>query len=297
MINNQEQLTQWVLQVMEQTPDARLREIMVSLVQHLHGFVRDVGLTEEEFRNATALIARMGQLTNERHNEVVLMAGSLGVSSLVCLLNNGDGGQRPTTQNLLGPFWRLNSPRTESGGTIVRSPTPGPALRVTARVVDAQGAAVPDAEVDIWHCAPDGLYENQAEARAKGQADMNLRGKFRTDDQGSFSFWSVKPTGYPIPRDGVVGQMLARQGRHAMRPAHIHAMVVKPGYKTLISQVYADDDPNLETDVQFGVTQAVTGHFERHDEPVGEHAAAWYSLDFRFELEVGESRLPRAPID
>ena len=113
MINNQEQLTQWVLQVMEQTPDARLREIMVSLVQHLHGFVRDVGLTEEEFRNATALIARMGQLTNERHNEVVLMAGSLGVSSLVCLLNNGDGaGRRCWPTAVSGPRRRTCSGRS-----------------------------------------------------------------------------------------------------------------------------------------------------------------------------------------
>ena len=303
MIKNPQDLTQAVLAVMQQTPDARLREIMVSLVTHLHGFAKDVKLTEDEFRSATALIARMGQMTDDSHNEVVLMSGSLGVSSLVCLLNNGQGGQVETTQNLLGPFWRMHSPRVVNGGSIVRSPTPGSAMWVKARVLDMQGAPVADAEVDIWHCAPTGFYENQVEARENingmGQADMNLRGKFTTDSKGGFDFWSVKPVGYPIPTDGVVGRMLAAQNRHAMRPAHIHALCVKPGFKTLISQVYANDDPNLATDVQFGVTEAVTGHFVLHEDAPTDRpdvAGPWYSLDFTFRMEPGESRLPRAPI-
>jgi len=299
MNKNLDRLTPAVLAVMQQTPDARLREIMVSLVTHLHGFVREVKLTEDEFRAATALLARMGQLTNDHHNEVVLMAGSLGVSSLVCLLNNGQGGEVETTQNLLGPFWRMNSPHTANGGSLVRSPTPGTPMFVKAQVLDLDGAPVAGAEVDIWHCAPSGFYENQVEARAEGQADMNLRGKFTTGAQGEFSFWSVKPVGYPIPLDGVVGQLLQAQKRHPMRPAHIHALICKAGFKTLISQVYAHDDPNLTTDVQFGVTEAVTGHFKSHtaapaDRP--EVGTPWVSLDFTFHMEPGESRLPRAPI-
>ncbi len=298
MIRNPDDLTQAVLAVMQQTPDARLREIMVSLVTHLHGFVNDVKLTEEEFRAATALIAKMGQLTNDSHNEVVLMAGSLGVSSLVCLLNHDQDG-KGTTHNLLGPFWRPNSPRTENGGSIVRSPTPGAPLYVQAWVVDAAGAPVAGAEVDVWHCDAIGLYENQPQARANGHADMNLRGKFTSDANGRFSFWSIKPVGYPIPTDGVVGPLLKAQQRHAIRPAHVHALVVKPGFKTLISQVYAHDDPNLATDVQFGVTETLTGQFVRHDEaPAGKAGldAPWYGLDFTFKLEPGESRLPKAPI-
>ncbi len=299
MIKNQHDLTTAVMAVMQQTPDARLREIMVSLVTHLHGFVRDVKLTEDEFRAATALVARMGQMTNDTHNEVVLMAGSLGVSSLVCLLNNGQAGQEETTQNLLGPFWRMHSPHTANGASIVRSPTPGPVLWVQARVHDMAGLPIADAEVDVWHCAPTGFYENQLEARAQGQGEMNLRGKFTTDSRGEFSFWSVKPIGYPIPVDGVVGQLLAAQGRHPMRPAHVHALAFKPGYKTLISQVYAGDDANLTTDVQFGVTEALTGHFERHDAASANRpdmAAPWYSLDFTFRMEPGQARLPRPPI-
>ena len=295
IIQRQQDVTDAVLAVMERTGDARLRQIMSSLVRHLHGFVRDVRLTETEFREATAILNEMGKLTSDTHNEMVLMAGSLGVSSLVCLMNNGDNGATETSQSLLGPFWRLNSPRVENGGTIVRSDTPGPALFVTMRVRDQAGRPVAGAEVDIWHSSPVGLYENQDPE----QADMNLRGKFTTDAEGRFWFRSVKPLGYPIPTDGVVGRLLAAQDRHPYRPAHVHALVFKPGYKVLTSQVYADDDPNLETDVQFGVTAALVGRFERQDRPHPSDPgvpAPWYTLDYVFTLEPGEARLPKPPI-
>src|SRR5580704_13418514 len=131
IIKSQQDVTVAALAAMERTPDPRLREILVSLVKHLHGFVRDTGLTEAEFREATAVLGEMGRLTTDTHNEMVLMAGSLGASSLVCLLNNGDDGNTETSQSLLGPFWRLNSPRVENGGTILRSETPGDPLLVT----------------------------------------------------------------------------------------------------------------------------------------------------------------------
>jgi catechol 1,2-dioxygenase len=295
MIRTQEDVTPAVLAVMERTEDPRLREIMVSLVTHLHGFVRDVRLTEREFREATAILNELGQQSNDSHNETVLMAGSLGVSSLVCLLNNGSNGRTETTQNLLGPFWRMNSPRTENGGTIVRSPTDGPSLFVTGRVVDEAGRPVPRAEVDVWHASPSGHYENQD----PGQADMNLRGTFTTDEDGRFWFSTVKMIGYPIPTNGVVGRLLAIQGRHPYRPAHLHALIVKSGFKVSIAQVYDPADEHLETDVQFGVTRATTGHFLRHDEPnpqAPDTATPWYSLDYVFVLEPGEAILPRPPI-
>jgi catechol 1,2-dioxygenase len=125
IIEREQDVTAAALAVMEQTSDPRMRQIMRSLVEHLHAFVREVRLTEKEFRDATAVIAELGKLSTDTHNEVVLMAGSLGVSSLVCLLNNGDQGNTETDQSLLGPFWRLNSPRVENGGSIVRSETPG----------------------------------------------------------------------------------------------------------------------------------------------------------------------------
>jgi catechol 1,2-dioxygenase len=294
-IKRQEDITPAVLDVMVRTTNPRLRQIMLSLVTHLHAFVRDVRLTEEEFREAAAIINELGQQSTDSHNETVLIAGSLGVSSLVCLLNNGNNGTTETSQSLLGPFWRLNSPRVDNGGSIIRSDTPGPALFMTAVVQDRDGAPVADAEVDIWHSSPVGLYENQDPA----QENFNLRGKFTTDAEGRFWFRSVKPAGYPIPTDGVVGRLLAAQDRHPFRPAHVHALIYKPGFKTLISQVYADDDVNLDSDVQFGVTDALIGRFVRHDEPhptATDITAPWYSLDYRFVMERGEAKWPRPPI-
>lgn len=295
LIERQQDVTTAVLEVMNRTQDPRMREIMVSLATHLHGFVRDVRLTEAEFREATAILNEIGALASDTHNEFVLMAGSLGVSSLVCLLNNGDGGNTETSQSLLGPFWRLNSPRVPNGGTIVRSDTPGAPLFVNARVIDRAGKPIEGAEVDVWHASPVGLYENQDPE----QAEMNLRGKFTTDAGGRFWFSSVMMIGYPIPTGGVVGRLLNAQDRHPMRPAHLHALIFKPGFKVLISQVYDSNDPHIDSDVQFGVTKALIGDFARHDEPHSTESSVntpWYSLDYTYVMEPGEAVLPRPPI-
>jgi hydroxyquinol 1,2-dioxygenase len=295
IVRNQQELTEAVLAELSRAPDARFREIMSAAVRHLHGFARDARLTEAEFHQACAIIAKLGQLTTESHNEVVLIAGSLGLSALVCLLNNGDHGQTDTTANLMGPFWRMDSPRTENGGSIVRSSTPGAPIFVNAWVRDSNGRPVEGAEVDVWHTSADGYYENQDPE----QADMNLRGKFTTDADGHIAFRSVKPAGYPIPLSGPVGALLRAQGRHNMRPAHIHFMIYKPGFKTQFSQVYSSDDPNLETDVQFGVTRALVGQYVLHEgeaAPAADVNGPWYSLDHHFVIEPGEAKLPKPPI-
>ena len=295
MIRTYDDVTPAVLKAMEQTTDPRLREIMIALVRHLHGFIVETRLTEAEFRAATAILAEMGRLTTDIHQEFVLMAGTLGVSSLVCLMNNGDGGRLETSQNLLGPFWRMHSPRVPNGGSIVRSATPGDALFVNATVVDRAGAPVAGAEVDVWHASPVGLYESQD----PGQADMNLRGKLTTDGEGRFSFRSVMMVGYPIPTDGVVGRLLKAQKRHPFRPAHLHALIVKEGFKVLISQVYNSADPHIGDDVQFGVTRSTLADFVRHDEPhpsARDIAPPWYSLDATYVLERGPTVLPKPPI-
>jgi catechol 1,2-dioxygenase len=294
IVSNEAEVTEAVLQVMQRTHDPRLREIMVSLTRHLHGFIRDVRLTEAELRTAARLINEIGQASGDTHNEAVLLAGSLGVSSLVCLLNNGDNGATETTQNMLGPFWRMNSPPTENGASIVRGETPGSPMFVDLFFEDRRGRPIEGLEVDVWHCSAEGLYENQDD----GQAFMNLRGKFTTDAGGHVWFRSIKQSGYPVPTDKVVGKLLAAQGRHPNRPAHIHVLGFKPGLKTLISQVYADDDEHLETDVQFGVTRALVGRFVRHEEPHPEAATpgAWYSLSHTLVMEPGEAVLPEPPI-
>ncbi len=295
LIRSQEDVTPKVLDAYKNIDDPRMREIVASLVKHLHAFARDVRLTEEEFHKGAQIVARLGQMTNANHNEVVLMAGSLGLSALICLLNNGNNGQTETTANLLGPFWRLNSPRTENGGTIVRSPTPGPVIFVDGWLKDQDGKPIAGVEVDVWHSSPEGFYEQQDEK----QADMNLRGKFTTDADGHFWFRSVKPAGYPIPDNGPVGDLLHAGKRHNFRPAHLHFLFVKEGYKTLISQIYSNDDDRLETDAQFGVTRALIADYVKHagKAPAPDVTGEWYSLDKTFVMEPGQSRLPKAPID
>jgi len=295
IIDSPAELTDAVLAELEGAADPRFREIVGAAVRHLHAFVREVRLTETEFQQACAVIARLGQATTASHNEVVLMAGSLGVSALVCLQNNATRGGAPTTANLLGPFWRQDSPITEDGGSIVRSPTAGDPIFVTAWIADSAGRPVAGAVVDVWQASADGFYENQDPA----QADMNLRGRFVSDAAGRIRFRSIKPSGYPIPVNGPVGDLLRAQGRHNLRPAHIHFLIAKPGYKTQFAQVYSDDDPHLGTDVQFAVTRALIGRYVSHrDEaaPDSDVQGTWYTLEHRFVIEPGESRLPRAPI-
>jgi catechol 1,2-dioxygenase len=294
IIERQEDVTPAVLKELERAPNARFKEIMRAFMTHMHDFVRESKLTEEECRTALNYVVALGKASNETHNEAVLIAGSLGISSLVCLLNNSDG-LTETDASLLGPFWRMGSPITPNGGSIIRSPTPGPALFVDAAFRDRHGKPIEGAEVDIWHSSTEGFYENQDPV----QADMNLRGKFFTDKDGHIAFRSVKPAGYPIPIDGPTGDLLRAQGRHNMRPAHLHFLSSKDGFKTLISQIYVADDKFIDSDVQFGVTRHLIGDYVLHENekaPAGDVKGPWYSLEHTFVMDTGDSKLPRAPI-
>lgn len=294
IVKNQTQLTEVVIKAMQGAADPRSAELMSSLIKHLHAFIKEVKLSEKEFQLATEQIIALGQQSNASHNEVVLMAGSLGVSQLVCLLNNTDGVDGDTTANLLGPFWRQGSPATENGGSLLRSDTPGSAMYVRGTVVDIGANPISDARVDIWHSATNGFYEQQDDS----QSEMNLRGTFTTDDDGCFWFRSVKPVGYPIPTGGVVGDLLRAQLRQHFRPAHLHVLINKQGFKTQVTQVYVDKDPLLDQDPQFGVTEKLIGNYVEHSEtaPDPDVEGPWYSLDYEFVLRPGDATLPRPPI-
>lgn len=273
------------LDAMERTPDPRLREVIASLTRHLHAFVQEVKLGEDEFEQALEFIVAIGQATGEKKNEVVLAADILGVSTLVALQNNQDPeGESPAA--LLGPFWRANAPDCDCGDSIARSGTPGVPLFVSGVVRDTQGRPLADAMVDVWQASPVGLYENQDPT----QENMNLRGRFRTDAEGRYHFQTVRPAGYPVPVDGPCGVLLRAQNRHPNRPAHLHFMVSQPGHKVLVSQVYADDDENLESDPTFGVTRRLIGNYAMR--PDGTSA----TLEYDFQLEPGEMKFPRPPI-
>ena len=294
IVEDEASVTDKVLAAMRGAASPRLREVMAALVRHLHAFAREVRLTEEEFETGIDFLNRIGQATHDAHNEGILFSDAVGLSTLVCLLNNGRNGATETASALLGPFWRMNSPRTENGGSIVRSETPGPALFVSCRVCDPRGKPLEGVEVDVWQASPVGLYENQDER----QCDMNLRGKFTTDSEGRFWFRSVKPAGYPVPTHGPVGDLLRAQGRHPYRPAHLHFLAFKSAYKTLITQVFVDDDEHLESDVVFGVTRHLVGDFRRGEgtPPSPDVKGPWYRLDYEFVMEPGEAKLPKPPI-
>lgn len=294
IVEDEASVTDKVLVAMRGAASPRLREVMAALVRHLHAFAREVRLTEEEFETGIDFLNRIGQATHDAHNEGILFSDAVGLSTLVCLLNNGRNGATETASALLGPFWRMNSPRTENGDSIVRSETPGPALFVSCRVCDPRGKPLEGVEVDVWQASPVGLYENQDER----QCDMNLRGKFTTDSEGRFWFRSVKPAGYPVPTHGPVGDLLRAQGRHPYRPAHLHFLAFKSAYKTLITQVFVDDDEHLESDVAFGVTRHLIGDFRRGEgtPPSPDVKGPWYRLDYEFVMEPGEAKLPKPPI-
>jgi protocatechuate 3,4-dioxygenase beta subunit len=290
IIEREDQVTEAVLSETQRIEDQRLKQIIQSLIKHLHGFAREVRLTEEEFNTAINLVTALGRLTTDSHNETRLIAGSLGLSTLVCMMNNGG-----TTANLLGPFWRKDAPRVENGGSIIRSPTPGDALFFTGQVLDTEGKPIVGAQVDVWHASRKGLYENQDPS----QAEWNLRGRFTTDETGTFSYRTIKPSGYPVPAGGVTEKFLNVQHRHPFRPAHLHALIYKEGFKTIAAQVYGDDDENLASDAQFGVITNAIGHYLRHDNepaPDADIAGPWYSMTYTFVLRRGESRLPTPPV-
>jgi catechol 1,2-dioxygenase len=296
ILDNEAQVTDSVRAAMAATPNPRLREVMDAFVRHAHAFVREVKPSEDEFYAGLMWIASLGQHTHRTNNEVVLAADVLGLSTLVDLLNN-DASHGETMSALLGPFYRANAPVYPNGASIARSHTPGPQLFVRGRVLDVDGTPLSGALVDVWQSSPVGLYENQDPE----QDEMNLRGRFRTDAEGRYGFRSVRPAGYPVPTGGPVGQLLRAQRRHPYRPAHVHFIVSAPGHRTLITQIFVDDDEHLETDVVFGVKQAIVGGFQRHDTPDEARfpgiAPPFYTLDYDFRLPKGTPTFPIPPID
>nr|WP_134758147.1 dioxygenase [Paraburkholderia pallida]QBR02627.1 catechol 1,2-dioxygenase [Paraburkholderia pallida] len=279
---------------MENTENPRLKEILNALVKHAHAFLHEVKLTDDEFEQGLDFIRQVGLTCTDSHNEVVLLADVLGLSTLVKVLNNSAHEER-TGGALLGPFYRAGSPHYENGDCIVQSTTSGSPLFVSGQVLDTNREPIRNARVDVWQASPVGLYENQDPQ----QSEMNLRGHFFTDARGAFDFRSVRPAGYPVPTHGPVGDLLRLQQRHPYRPAHLHFVVVAEGYSTLISQIFADDAEYLESDVVFGVTRDLVGKFERREAGSGPHPAAqepYYTLECSFVLGEGVSTYPTPPI-
>jgi protocatechuate 3,4-dioxygenase beta subunit len=294
IIDTEASVTEVTLAALANTADPRLKQIVGALVEHAHALIREVDLTEEELHAGLRFLGALGQANTDTHNEVILCADVLGISTLVALRNNRQqDGQTPPA--LLGPFWRLHAPDCAAGDSIARIGTPGATMLVSGQVRDVHGQPLAHALVDVWQASPKGLYENQD----PDQESMNLRGKFRTDAAGRYHFRTVRPAGYPVPTHGPVGVMLAAQQRHPYRPAHIHFMVSHPAHKTLITQVFSDDSEHLASDVAFGVTQSLVGHFterRERDASPSDVTMPYFTVEFDFVLEPGRSDFPQPPI-
>ena len=262
-------ITDAVLGTMSDTTQPRLREIMASLIRHLHAFARDVELTPDEWMAAMEFLVRVGETTKTDRNEFILASDTLGVSALVDLLHNRDNGGT-TTSSLLGPFY-INGERMqplEVGGDLIGD-NEGEPVVVAGRVTTPQGVPIARACLEIWQNAANGMYESEDPEHAAG----NLRCKMFTDDQGCYRFTTIKPVAYTVPYDGPVGTMLRALGRHAWRPAHIHFRISAAGHRPLVTELFVADDAYIDTDAVFGVREPLLVDFRRIE--TAEEAAAY----------------------
>ena len=225
--------------------DPRTREIFTSLAKHLHGFVREVGLTHDEWRKGLEAMEWAGRITTPERNEFVLLSDVMGLSSLVDMINS-----RPdvTSSSVLGPFHVSNAPPLEIGGDM-RGDFPEEVLLVTGHVRDKSGQPIAGAKIDIWQTAPNGLYSSQD----PDQDIMSFHGLMTADSKGYYGFTTVRPVSYTVPTDGPVGEILNAAGRHPWRPSHLHFIVTAPGFRSLVTEVFPSDDPYLDQDTVFGV--------------------------------------------
>jgi protocatechuate 3,4-dioxygenase beta subunit len=244
------------------TPDPRLRQVMTSLVRHLHDFVKDVELTEEEWGFAVDFLTRTGHMSDDVRQEFILLSDVLGVSMLVETINHRTGG-RSTESTVLGPFHMVESPPRDLGDDIALDGKGTPCL-VSGQVTGPDGEPLAGASVDVWQANEDGFYDVQQPGI---QPERNLRGLFTTDDEGRFWFRSIVPKYYPIPDDGPVGQLLAATGRHPNRPAHLHFIVTAPGYRPVTTHVFVDGSPYLDSDAVFGVKESLVRPVPEADDP------------------------------
>jgi catechol 1,2-dioxygenase len=244
------------------TPDERLRQIMTSLVRHAHAFVKDVGLTADEWAAGVRFLTETGRKCDPTRQEFILLSDVLGVSMLVETLHYRTGGVG-TESTVEGPFHLVESPPRRLGDSIDLTGVGEPCL-VTGRVGDPSGAPVPGARVDVWQADAEGYYDVQRPAAVPRQ---NLRGLFTADADGHVWFRTVVPRYYPIPTDGPVGELLGATGRHPFRAAHIHVEVSAPGVRTLTTHLFVAGSPYLDSDAVFGVTESLVRPFATVDDP------------------------------
>jgi len=258
--------------------EGRQKEIITSLIRHLHGFCRDVNLTHAEFIEGCNYLMRAGEMCDGKRQEFILLGDILGVEVLVDMLTNPVVGNE-SASTVLGPFYRENSPVLPKGASTVQKHFESEeTVLVEGHIRDTAGLPVAGVTIDVWEDAPNGLYEQQDPE----QPEYNLRGRFETDENGHYAFRAIRPLPYPIPYDGAAGELLNFMGHHPWRPGHIHFMIFKDGYRTLISQIFDSESDYLENDSVFAVKESLVGRFEKAQ------AGADTDLVLRFDFILPE---------
>lgn len=229
-----------------ETPNRRLKEIMTALTRHLHDFAREVRLTSDEWMTGIEFLTKVGQISDDKRQEFILLSDTLGLSALVDMIAHEQGNRQATASSLLGPFYRTDAPELKTGESIAHGPG-GEPLAVRGRVVGTEGKPIVNALVDVWQVAANGLYDLQ-----DPEQGINMRGRFRSDIEGRFALRTTKPISYSVPTDGPVGELLKAEARDSFRPAHIHFMISAKGYETLTTALYIAEDRYIEEDAVFG---------------------------------------------
>ncbi|WP_353184851.1 intradiol ring-cleavage dioxygenase [Bosea sp. (in: a-proteobacteria)] len=290
---DQNSITQAVLERVAAAPDPRIRQISEALVRHLHDFIREVRPTQEEWAKGIAFLTETGRMCTGTRQEFILLSDTLGVSMLVDAINH-DHQQAVTESTVLGPFY-VEGPPEAALGSDISGGLPGEPMYVSGSVAAADGSPLAGTIVDVWHSDEDGYYDVQ---HSDDAADLVARARFRTDAEGRFHFWSIKPAAYPIPHDGPVGKMLEAQGRHPWRPAHVHFMIAAPGHETLVTHVFVSGDQYLDSDAVFGVKDSLISDFAR--QPAGTAPDGrvldrpWCRLSYDFQLNPAAEAAHRA---
>jgi len=245
-----------VLASFDSCTDPRRRELMRAVVTHLHAFLRDVRLTEDEWSAAIGFLTAVGHMSDERRQEFILLSDTLGASMQTIAINNEAYGDA-TEATVFGPFFVEGSPEVGDGGDIAFGAAGEPCW-VEGTVRDTIGRPVAGARIEVWEADDDGFYDVQY-----GDDRTAARGHLFSREDGSYRFWAITPTPYPIPHDGPVGKMLEATGRSPMRAAHLHFMVQAPGYRTLVTHIFVRGDELLKSDAVFGVKDSLVRDFDR----------------------------------
>jgi len=295
----EDNLTAAVVARLEKVQDPRFKQLMTSAIKHLHAFAKDVQLTEEEWFEGIKFLTAVGQKCDDKRQEFILLSDVLGVSMMVGALNH-KSAPGATEATVLGPFFAHGAPEFESGADLRQGCTvKGEDVYVSGRVLSTDGKPVPNATLDIWQAKADGIYDVQVPG-----GEFELRGRVKANAKGEYAFKNYKPKFYGVPVDGPVGDLLRAMERHPMRPAHMHAIVSAPGYQQVITHVFVEGDPYLDSDAVFAVKDSLIGSYRKVDSPEEAKKLGMPSpflrldWDFRLSPDAGvKARKTIAPSD